>query len=221
MIFETLLQNYIDIETKTFLKSDKNKKFEELFKGINDLREGYSIGQILEAIQKLEYQKIIIRQPFFREILYPILTQEIEKNNVDAMKALIKLDRQLEAYKGYSKDLRYSYSLLLEKALTLVPEDRELLTTKELSKRTYFYYTLHEIPTGVLFGADGASIEECDALLYEISEYEKICGKLQRNESDLIKECRYYYSNYKKYLAVYTNYQNFSDYLNKECEGQI
>ena len=79
-------------------------------------------------------------------------------------------------------------------------------------------YTLHELPTGVLYGANGATIEECDELIEEIKKYEIQCNKLQLDENELIEECKFYYQAYKAYLSVFKNYKNFEDYINKETE---
>jgi hypothetical protein len=75
------------------------------------------------------------------------------------------------------------------------------------------------LPTGVLYGINGATIEECTELIKEVEKYEALCNKLQLDKRELIQECKYYYPAYKNYLSVYKNYKNFEDYLVKECEG--
>ena len=107
---------------------------------------------------------------------------------------------------------------LLEKGLRISPNDKELLEISEKWTRNYLNYTLHELPTGVLYGANGATIEECKELIEEVAKYEIVCNKLQRDESELIEECKFYYPAYKAYLSVYKNYKNFDDYLDKECD---
>jgi hypothetical protein len=204
---ETFLQNYIDIETKTFIKTDKNKKLEELFKDNEIYKAKLTSTDILEIIDYLTTKDITIRQPLYKHLIYP-----------NAIKGLLRLDQHLVSYQGYTKDTKYSSWALLEKGLNLSPDDRELLELSESKTRNYLTYTLHEMPTGVLYGANGASIEECDELIQEVEKYEIVCNKLQRDESELIEECKFYYSAYKAYLSVYKNYKNFDDYLDKETE---
>lgn len=214
----TFLQNYIDIETKIFIKAEKNKKLDDLFKDHEINKAKLTSTDILEIIDYLAYKDITIRQPLYKNLIYPILSDQVEQNNVKAIKALLKLDQHLVSYQGYTKDTKYSSYTLLEKGLSISPDDRELLELSEKTTRNYLNYTLHELPTGVLYGANGATIEECEELIQEAEKYEIVCNKLQRDESELIEECKFYYPAYKAYLSVYKYYKNFDDYLDKECE---
>jgi hypothetical protein len=74
---------------------------------------------------------------------------------------------------------------------------------------------LHELPTGILYGQNSASIPECDELLEYVEEYECSCYKLELNRSDLISECKFYYSAYKDYLINKLLHESFKDYLAK------
>ncbi len=214
---ETFLQRYIDIETKIFIKSDKNKKIEDLFNGGGiDVNANFSLADILYMLSELIAKEIIIRQPLYGKLIYPILSDHVEQNNVEAIKALLRLDQHLISYQGYSKDTKYSSWALLEKGLSISPNDKELLELSERKTRDYLDYTLHELPIGVLYGDNGATIEECEELIKEVEKYDMLCSKLDRNESELIMQCRYYYSTYKAYLSVFKSYKNFEDYLGKE-----
>jgi hypothetical protein len=215
---ETFLQNYIDIETKTFIKTDKNKKLDELFKDCEIYKAKLTSIDILEIIDYLTTKDIIIRQPFYKHLIYPILSDQVEQNNVNAIKGLLRLDQHLLSYQVYTKDNKYSSWTLLEKGLNILPDDRELLELSESKIRNYLNYTLHELPIGVLYGENGATIEESEELIQEVEKYEIVCKKLQRDESELIEECMFYYPAYKAYLSVYKNYKNFDDYLDKECD---
>ena len=215
---ETFLQTYIDIETKIFIKADKNKKLDDLFKDPEIYKAKLTSADILEIIDCLTTKDITIRQPLFKHLIYPILSDKVEQSNVNAIKGLLKLNQHLVSYQGYTKDTKYSSWTLLEKGLSISPDDRQLLELYESKTREYLNYTLHEIPTGVLYGSDGATIEQCEELIKEAEKYELLCKKLQLDKSDLIQECKYYYPAYKNYLSIYKNYKNFADYLDKECE---
>ncbi|MEM0578296.1 hypothetical protein [Flavobacterium polysaccharolyticum] len=215
---ETFLQNYIDIEIKNFIKTDKNKKLADLLKDYEIYKAKFTSTDVLEIIDYLTAKDIIIRQPLYKHLIYPVLSEQVEQNNVNAIKGLLKLDQHLVSYQGYTKDTKYSSRTLLEKGFNISPDDRELLELYEIQTREYLNYTLHEIPIGVIYRTDGATIEQCVELINKTEKYEILCKKLKLDKSELIQECKYYYSAYKNYLSIYTNYKNFADYLDKECE---
>lgn len=214
---EKFLQTYIDIETKVFNKADKNKKFESLFEDIKIYWKNITWTDILEIIDFLTMNDISIRHPLYKHLIFPILSDQVEKNNVSAIKGLLKLDQHLVSYQRTTKNIKYSSWTLLEKGLSIEPNDKELLELYEKKIREYLTSTLHEIPAGVIIGANGATIEECEELIKEADKYEILCNKIKREESDLIRECKYYYPAYRDYLSVHKNYINFADYLEKEC----
>ena len=215
---ETFLKDYIEIETKAFIKADKNKKFDNLFENLKSTNLAFSFTDTLDIVKHLTNENITIRQPLFQHLIYPILSEEIEKDNVEAIKTLGRLGQHLTSYQGYTKDYKYSFWALLDKGLNLSPDDKELLELFENKTRNYINYTLHEIPTGVLYGANGATIEECEELIQEAERYENVCHKLQIDRAEIIEECKYYYPAYRDYLSVFKNYQNFADYLKKVSE---
>jgi len=214
---ETFIQTYIEIETKTFIKAEKNKKLDDLLKEYKIYKQEFTSSDILKIIDCLTKNDITIRQPLYKHLIYPILSAQVEQNNVDAIKGLLNLDQHL-LHQDYTKDTKYSSWTLLEKGLSISPDDRELLDLSEKKTKNYLEYTLHELPLGVLYGVNGATIEECKELIEEVEKYEVLCDKLQRDESALIEECKFYYTAYNAYLSVYKNYKNFEDYLDKECE---
>src|SRR6476659_7373984 len=124
---------------------------------------------------------------------------------------MLKLSGVLSGFQELTGDYKYTYDQLIEKGLYLRPDDKELLENRELTLRSYIGMTLHELPTGVLYDTNGATIEECDELLKMLDYYTIICNKLQVDHSDFINEARYYYQTYKTYLSVYKQYHGFKD----------
>ncbi len=214
---ETFIKTYTDIETKTFIRKDKHKKLDELLQFSKVSGTNFTADEIIEITNELLKNGAIIRQPLFQTLLYPCLSEQVEKGNIEAIKLLIRLDQHLISYQGYTKDYKYTSVSLLKKGLEIAPNDRELLEMYESNTREYINHTLHELPSGVLYDMDGASIVQCDELLALTDEYESICKKLQIDRSELINECRFYYSTYKSYLTVCKNYKNFDGYLST-CE---
>jgi hypothetical protein len=67
---ETFLQNYIDIETKVFAKTDRNKKLDGLFKTLENYKNQLTSNEILEIIDYLIIEDITIRQPLYNNFRF-------------------------------------------------------------------------------------------------------------------------------------------------------
>lgn len=209
---ETLLQKYIDIETKTYVRSEKTQKLNDLINTIT--AEGYilTLTDTLSIVNTLLETRTALRNPFFSHIIYPVLLKGVDGHDIKAIKLLIKLFEQ-ENLPNLIKDHKYSTRTLLLKGLERSPHDKELLVMYEQQQESYFEYTLHELPSGVLYGTNGATVEQCDKLLYELCAYEKACTKLNIDKQILINKCRLYYNAYMSYLTGSENYNSFADYL--------
>jgi hypothetical protein len=210
---ETFIKTYTDLEVKTAVRKEKNKKLDQLFQLLKDTKTDFTAVEIIDIAKELLTNDVIIRQPLFQNLLYPFLAQQVERDNIEAIKLLVRLEQHLISFQGHTKDYKYSSPFLLDKGIKIAPEDKELLKLYESKTRQYILHTLHEIPTGVLYGRDGASIEQCDELLSMTEEYERNCFKLRIDRSELINKCRLYYTSYKEYLKASGNYRSFEDYL--------
>ncbi len=213
MTKETFIKTYTDLEVNTAVRKEKNKQLDQLFQLLKETKTDFTAEETIDIAKELLTNDVTIRQPLFQNLLYPCLAQQVERDNVEAIKLLVRLEQHLISFQGYTKDYKYSSVSLLDKGIKIAPEDKELLELYESKTRQYILHTLHEIPTGVLYGMDGASIEQCDELLSMAKEYESICLKLRVDRSELINECRLYYTSYKEYLKVSRNYRSFEDYL--------
>lgn len=155
--------------------------------------------EVMSYLAFAEAQRNIkISIPFWRKVVFPAFDQEIfENHNIEPMKYILR-NRMANAFLEFKND----YSLdLLELALKYGPDDYELLTLKWEYGKNYFPYTIHEVPSGVLYGSNGASIEQTKILLSDLDEYEAICNKLGHDDSKLIGECRFYYRKWIEYLS--------------------
>jgi hypothetical protein len=104
---------------------------------------------------------------------------------------------------------------LLEEAARRLPEDRDLATRLIRRLADWHAYTLHELPTGVLAGADGASIAECRRLSQDIERFAEIAtdaGMVDRY-AELIERCRRHYRWYADYLTRRIEFSDYASYL--------
>ncbi|MGN6399124.1 MAG: hypothetical protein ACTHMD_01645 [Flavisolibacter sp.] len=210
---EKLLRTYTDIETNTFARADKTQKLKSFIAEVKAANLQLSMTDIADITNYLTQQNITIRQPFFLNVFYPVLTRAIDDNNVDAIKLLIRLFQYYGNYQNLTSDNKFTSWTLLIKGLQLAPNDIELLNLYEGKQRDYFEYTLHELPAGVLYGSDAATTEQCKELLDDLAKYEDVCKKLQLDRQELVDKCKFYYSAYKEYLTIYKNYHGFADFL--------
>ena len=218
MTADNFLNKYVDIETKCFIKKEKNIQLDKLLD--ETLKENglTTFEEVSYLTNHLIDKEIKIRQPFFSKIIYPVLSHEVDLDNIDAIKLMLKLLNILMGLQELTNNHKYSYSQLIERGLSLQPNDKELLENRELTLRNYISYTNHEVPIGVLYDNDGASIENCDELLNTLKQYETICSKLKVDNSELTNEAEFYYKAYKDYLGIYKQYNNFENYLNELTE---
>ena len=81
--------------------------------------------------------------------------------------------------------------------------------------RSRFDYALHELPAGVLYGHDGATIEQCDELLVELSDYERLAMEFGAEEEDreLIAQSRFHIPAYRRYLLEGGRDANYETFL--------
>jgi hypothetical protein len=161
-------------------------------------------------LAEMERQSIVrISTPFFLKVVFPVCDVEIFQHHcLEAMKFI--LERQ-DDFMAWKKD----YSIdLLQMALAIAPDDEELLTRKYTGWKDYYACTIHEIPSGVLYDANGASIAQTRENLAGLQEFEQLCQRLRRDEREIIEACRFYYSLWIEYLSdPETQRKNFAQYL--------
>jgi hypothetical protein len=78
-----------------------------------------------------------------------------------------------------------------------------------------FHYMLHEVPAGVLYGADGATETECGELLEDVDEFDRLIfaeGMVDRY-GRLARQARLHVTAYAKYLRARSLYASYEAYL--------
>lgn len=89
------------------------------------------------------------------------------------------------------------------------------LTAKYEKLRQYFEYTLHELPTGVLYDANGADENTCAELMKEIKRFEELSVSLGIDNSIFIEVCRWHYERYPHYLSRRKHFGSYGNYIKK------
>ncbi len=136
-----------------------------------------------------------IRHEIFHELVYPVLKAGYVDNDFVSTLWLGKLIQNVYQATRLHEELSWVSELqLFRKCYEQKPEDDEarLLCLKTLVD--WLEYSEHEWPSGILYGNDGATLEQCGEILREI----EIILKLDKEYkySDFIKQ-------YSKKLVQY------------------
>jgi hypothetical protein len=150
-----------------------------------------------------EKSDVPVRMPLFQRVLLPALTEGISQEIPGCARALAEL--QLLPYKTQENQLpehlRTSEALLQE-ALRQDPTDQLARVRLIRSWASKLEYAVHELPDGILFGQNFATLEECHKLLDLLEEFKTYVNMLHQSEkfSDLITECELHFRSYREYL---------------------
>jgi len=85
---------------------------------------------------------------------------------------------------------------------------------------SYLDYTLHELPAGVLYDANGANPTECLKLMKETYRLEELSKHLDEENSNFIDFCRWHYERYPHYLSRQKHFGSYGNYIVK-YNGQL
>ena len=76
-------------------------------------------------------------------------------------------------------------------------------------------YTLHELPCGVLYDANGANEQQCQELMKDTYRLQKLAEALGEDANKFIEFCRWHYERYPHYLSRQTHFGTYGQYIVK------
>jgi hypothetical protein len=168
-------------------------------------RAAWALDFVRQAID--DRAEFPVRFPLFRRLLLPALIDGILEKKPGCA-------RWLSAFQSFlfhsekeaarlPEGLRNPVDLLRE-ALRVDPADERARRRFIDLRAEYLEYTLHELPSGVLCGADGSTAEECGEQLEELAEFQTEVSKAGRTEefAELVRKCAYHYKAYQRYLRA-------------------
>ncbi len=168
-----------------------------------------------------------LRHPVFREILYPFLVRSYKEGIADAPFWIIGFYQELNLMPRTPREtIEIDFSLtdgfaLLREGLRRRPKNPALTGTvvERFLQRgeSSFAYAVHEVPAGVLYGIDGASLEERHELIADLSTFKELAEKwnFMDKYGTGIKLWDYHFRGYADYLERHDRYKNYEDYLSQ------
>ncbi len=72
---------------------------------------------------------------------------------------------------------------------------------------------LHELPSGVLFGTNGASAAQCAEMIAGLDEFAQLSARLGIENSAFIGECRWHFEHYPHYLQRRRHFVDYATYI--------
>jgi hypothetical protein len=162
----------------------------------------------------------VILRPLMESVLFPALLEGYQKGVPGCARWLAGLSGSLLWDRKYREQLpegEQSETGLLKAALRQDPADIRSRTRLIRLLADRLRYTLHELPSGVLYGIDGATVEQCEELQEELKEFCELLSETGNAESyaELIELCRFHYRRYREYLLSPWRGSGYADYL---CE---
>lgn len=75
-------------------------------------------------------------------------------------------------------------------------------------------YAVHELPSGVLWGTDGATPAECGEMLRGLDDFAFLCGRLQLTDhEEFIEQCRWHFNHYPHFLGRRRHFVDYATYV--------
>ena len=164
-----------------------------------------------------------IRMPLFENILFPIPHKGYKSQAPNTARWLAGFSQHIYKCKTAQKELGENYSELyfLRQAMKHEPTDN--LSRRKLIRVMAWQldYSIHEVPSGVLLGHNGASVEECDVLSGSLAEFKLLVKNTSSSEEyvQLIDDCTFHYREYKKYLVARESHDSYAAYLSSIEKG--
>jgi hypothetical protein len=162
--------------------------------------------------------RVSLRHPLFDRVVPPVLLNEYDRDEPGSARTLLDFYHQLHGGGLCDEvigDRDLSYWTLLERAMKQDPDGRDLQEEWLAMSQDWFEYATHDVPTGVLYGNDGATVSECEDLLAHVDQFEERAKALgvAEDHAESVQEWRYYFAGYREYLQRRDEFESFERFL--------
>jgi len=208
------------LETEALhLRSERNAALERFLDSFDALAPSVQRDWALLFVTQPELQDFTIRMPLFRCVLLPHVRSAIEDRIPRCAHWLSRYAHLIYKCRESAPDLPDTYT---EHGLLLIALDHDPTNDTARGRlvellASHMDYTLHELPTGVLYGQNGATIPQCKEMLDELVDFIGHTDRLGVTDdyADLISDCRLHYKAYSNYLADSRGASSYADFLSQ------
>jgi hypothetical protein len=157
-----------------------------------------------------------LRAPLFRRVLFPELKSRYLAGDAAAARALAAFSQELFRYREGWEALGRPGELDLWREAHRRDPSSDVARLKLIdSTARFIQYTLHELPSGVLYGQDGATVEQCNDLEHELAFFRKLLTSTEAEQfQKLVALASFHYPAYREYL-LQDRRQGYAAFLTK------
>lgn len=163
-------------------------------------------------------QPMPFHHPLFTQVLGPYILRQLPFNQPPFLRYYLAFYNQFITSPKLKTQLPsefYNLFNLIEQALQQEPNHPFLVSFLIETYVRLFTDSIHEIPSGVLSGMNGATIEDCNDLLKNLEIFKKLIT--QQNQlilfQPLISRCQFYFQTYLDYLKNNQSMSSYEQYL--------
>jgi hypothetical protein len=162
----------------------------------------------------------VIRQPLFDRAIFPALLAGYQNQLPGSARWLAGLANHWLRNPQFSQQLATADATeagMLQAAIRHDPADRRSRLKLIDVIAGWMHYSLHELPAGVLYGIDGATLEQCQELEADLDMFCQLVAQeaLQERYAQLIGACRHHFPAYRDYLLHRERYDDYAAYLSR------
>ncbi|HBJ2623156.1 MULTISPECIES: hypothetical protein [Clostridium] len=160
-----------------------------------------------------ENNNIKFTRQFYYKLIFPQICIEENKFNVDGLLFLFEADmiQAYEEYLSWKKSIIELENMVLSKYFN----NNIVLEYRYERQKHWFEFSIHEVPFGVLYGMDCASLKQIKEMKSDLKEFKKLSLFLNKDEGENISYLSIIYDAWERYLISRDKYNGFKDYLIK------
>jgi len=111
-----------------------------------------------------------VRHEIYAELIFPVLLAGSKRNDVWSLYWLAGTCQNLYTAHGLYEQIKFKGEIdLLKDAYAIDHNSSEACEALLKSLLNYFCYASHEWPAGILWGNDGATLEQCNEIMSEVT----------------------------------------------------
>ena len=222
-----VLSDYLDIYNRypadVYLsKAQRKSRHSDLMKWAKQEYQAMpNIGEIITFMRTNDTLKY--EQPFFLKVVTPCVIKDIGDGKIKSLRFLFECNSMDNHRIGTATDYvnmfcagtDYQYNSwdLADMVLSHEPDNQIVMYYKYMSLLRFLDYSIHEVPSCVLSGIDGAEKEHMPDINRNLREFATLSKKLGKNNERFIQKCTDIYAAWEQYLGHVEDYNSFYDYL--------